>query len=201
MGVRPRKFGLDMDARWNSTYLMLKHLVPYKSAFYVFMDTHYKQTMGQLLLTDDHWYVAEKILSFLELFYESTLELSGVYYHTAPLMLHHLIDIASHLNQYETGPLLRTTVFPMKDKFTKYWKNIPMLYSFAFVLDPRAKMRGFHKALTLISKLTPNDYVRAVLIAIFTKYDLMFGGQVSHQKQVHIARSRKKRKAWGRYMV
>jgi hypothetical protein len=100
MGVRPRKFGLDMDARWNSTYLMLKHLVPYKSAFYVFMDTHYKQTMGQLLLTDDHWYVAEKILSFLELFYESTLELSGVYYHTAPLMLHHLIDIASHLNQY-----------------------------------------------------------------------------------------------------
>ena len=27
-GVRPRKFGLDMDVRWNSTYLMLKHLVP-----------------------------------------------------------------------------------------------------------------------------------------------------------------------------
>jgi hypothetical protein len=28
-GVRPRKFGLDMDVRWNSTYLMLKHLFPY----------------------------------------------------------------------------------------------------------------------------------------------------------------------------
>ena len=28
MGVRPRKFGLDMDVRWNSTYLMLKHLIP-----------------------------------------------------------------------------------------------------------------------------------------------------------------------------
>ena len=28
-GVRPRKFGLDMDVRWNATYLMLKHLVPY----------------------------------------------------------------------------------------------------------------------------------------------------------------------------
>jgi hypothetical protein len=26
-GVRPRKFGLDMDIRWNSTYLMLKHLI------------------------------------------------------------------------------------------------------------------------------------------------------------------------------
>ena len=28
MNVRPHKFGLDMDVRWNSTYLMLKHLVP-----------------------------------------------------------------------------------------------------------------------------------------------------------------------------
>ena len=32
-GVRPRKFGLDMDVRWNATYLMLKHLVPYKHVF------------------------------------------------------------------------------------------------------------------------------------------------------------------------
>jgi hypothetical protein len=79
-------------------------------------------TIGMLLI----------FLSFLELFYESTLELSGIYYPTAPLMLHHLIDIASHLNQYETDPLLRTTILPMKDKFSKYWKNIPMLYSFAF---------------------------------------------------------------------
>jgi hypothetical protein len=28
MNVRSRKFGLDMYVRWNSTYLMLKHLVP-----------------------------------------------------------------------------------------------------------------------------------------------------------------------------
>jgi len=32
-GVRPRKFGLDMDVRWNATYLMLKHLVPYNDVF------------------------------------------------------------------------------------------------------------------------------------------------------------------------
>jgi hypothetical protein len=28
VGVRPRKFGVDMDVRWNSTFLMLKHLFP-----------------------------------------------------------------------------------------------------------------------------------------------------------------------------
>jgi hypothetical protein len=97
MGVRPRKFGLDIDVRWNSTYLILKHLISYKNIFSVFMDTHYKQVMGQALLIDDHWYIAD-FLSFLELLYECTLELSGVYYPTAPLMLHHLIDIASYLN-------------------------------------------------------------------------------------------------------
>jgi hypothetical protein len=204
MGVRPRKFGLDIDVRWNSTYLMLKHLIPYKNTFSVFMDTHYKQVMGQALLTDDHWYVAEKILSFLELFYECTLELSGVYYPTTPLMLHHLIDIASHLNQYENDPLLRHTILPMKAKFAKYWKTIPMLYSFAFVLDPRANLRGFHKALSIIFNLTDNDYVnyydyvRSELTTVFTKYDLRFGGQVSHRKQVSVAGSGKKRKAWGK---
>ena len=40
-GVRPRKFGLDMDVRWNSTYLMLKHLIPYKNIFSVFINSHY----------------------------------------------------------------------------------------------------------------------------------------------------------------
>ena len=33
-GVRPRKFCLDMDVRWNATYLMLKHLVPYSVVFF-----------------------------------------------------------------------------------------------------------------------------------------------------------------------
>jgi hypothetical protein len=32
-GVRPKKFGFDMDVRWNSTYLMLKHLVHTKLFF------------------------------------------------------------------------------------------------------------------------------------------------------------------------
>ena len=40
-GVRPRKFGLDMDVRWNSTYLMLKHLLSYKNVFSVFINFRY----------------------------------------------------------------------------------------------------------------------------------------------------------------
>jgi hypothetical protein len=182
VNVRPRKFGLDMDVRWNSTYLMLKHLVPYRQTFSVFIETNYPRGEDEpLLLTDDHWTVAEKVLSFLELFYESTVQLSGVYYPTAPLMLHHLILICKHLKANESDKLLRPVVLPMQDVYLKYWRDIPMLYSFAFILDPRAKLKGFHNVLRLLSRLTGTDYsgyfteVRASLADMFKKYDAKFG--------------------------
>jgi hypothetical protein len=82
--------------RWNSTYLMLKQLIPYKSTFSIFIQTHYQQFLAQPLLTEAHWEVGEKILTFLELFYDYTVALSGVYYPTSPMMLHHIIEIAEH---------------------------------------------------------------------------------------------------------
>jgi hypothetical protein len=46
----------------------------------------------------------------------------------------------------------------MKSKFLKYWRDIPMLYAFAFVLDPKAKLRGFSNILILLSGLSGTDY-------------------------------------------
>ena len=43
-GLRPRKFQLDMDIRWNSTYLMLKHLLPHKEPFTTFIHANYPRT-------------------------------------------------------------------------------------------------------------------------------------------------------------
>jgi hypothetical protein len=145
-GVRPHKFGLDMDVRWNATYLMLKHLAPYKKTFSVYVSANY-QVGGESLLTEEHWYVAEHMLKFLGLFYLSTVSLSGVYYSTSPLTMHAIIEIAIHLNRFENDDTLREVVVPMKTKFIKYWGNIPLLYSYACILDPRAKLNGFTKAL------------------------------------------------------
>jgi hypothetical protein len=138
-GVQPRKFGLDMDVRWNCTYLMLKHLVPYRYTFSIFIGANYGLVNGEPLLSDGHWVVAEKIMEFLEIFYESTVALSGVYYPTSPLMLHHIFDIAGHLHAQETDPFLMNIVTPMKLKFLKYWQNIPLLYSLHlfWILKPR----------------------------------------------------------------
>ncbi|WVZ79811.1 hypothetical protein U9M48_027346, partial [Paspalum notatum var. saurae] len=61
MGVSHRKFGVDVDVRWNSTYLMLKHLVPHRSTFSVFIQIQYPLSDdGSPLPTNDHWYVAKK---------------------------------------------------------------------------------------------------------------------------------------------
>jgi hypothetical protein len=79
-----KKFGLDMDVRWNATYLMLKYLVPYSEVFSVIINSNY----GSALLSPNHWYVVDKVLEFLEIFYDCTIILSGVYYSTSPLVLH-----------------------------------------------------------------------------------------------------------------
>jgi hypothetical protein len=68
----------------------------------VFMDTNYPRKHGEPnLLTNSHWYVAEKLLEFLELFHVATVTLSGVHYPTSPLIMHTILDIVQHLNQYE----------------------------------------------------------------------------------------------------
>ena len=102
--------------RWNSTYLMLKHLLPYKQNFPVFINSNYER----VLLTDDHWNVAQSMFEFLELFYDATIALSGVYYPTSPLMLHHMVLICKHLKRYENDALLRPVVTRMKDVYIKY---------------------------------------------------------------------------------
>ena len=160
---------------------------------------------GEPLLSEGHWAVAEKIMEFLGIFYESTVALSGVYYPTSPLMLHHILEIACHLHARETDPLLMSILTPMKLKFLKYWQNIPLLYSFAFVLDPRAKMRGFHNVLQLLSQAVGVDYsnyfteVRAELYKLYNKYENKYGA-VRLQRPSNISRSSGKKMLGVRYM-
>jgi hypothetical protein len=202
-GVTPRKFQLDMEVRWNSTYLMLKHLIPHKIPFTTFIQSHYPRAEGApFLLTDEHWIIAEKVLQFLELFYNATVALSGVYYPTSPLMMHNLVKIAIHLKRYANDQHLRTVVQPMIDKYNKYWRDIPLLYSFAFILDPRAKMKGFLRVLRRLGTLTDTDYTtyhlgaRAKLTDVYNRYEAKFGAVRLRMTDVPSTSSGKKMSAW-----
>jgi hypothetical protein len=57
---------------------------------------------------------------FLELFYDCTVVLSGVYYPTTLLVLHHILEIAQHLQKAERDQNFRSIVAPMKLKLLKY---------------------------------------------------------------------------------
>jgi hypothetical protein len=92
-------------------------------------------------------------------------------------MLHHMLLICKHFKAYEDDALLK----PVVTHYIKYWKDIPMLYSFAFILDPRGKLKGFSKVLKLLGNFLSVDYssylteVRAQLNIIYKMYDGKFG--------------------------
>ena len=93
-------------------------------------------------------------------------------------------------------------LFPMQTKFLKYWRDIPLLYSFAFILDPRAKLRGFNRVLSILAGVTHHDYsgyltlVRAQLTEVFNKYEAKFGA-VPSVRPSQTTRTGKKRTNWG----
>jgi hypothetical protein len=112
------------------------------------------------------------------------------------------IQIAKHLNSYEHDRLLGTVVFRMETKFLKYWRDITLLYSFAFILDPRAKLRGFNRVLSILAGVTHYDNsgylncVRAQLTEVFNKYEAKFG-VVTSIRPSQTTRTGKKSTNWG----
>ena len=89
----------------------------------------------------------------------------------------------------------------MIDKYNKYWRDIPLLYSFAFILDPRAKMKGFTRVLRRLGNLTSTDYsaylvgTRARLADVYNKYDEKYGAVRLRRTDPPVL-SGKSRSAW-----
>jgi hypothetical protein len=96
-------------------------------------------------------------------------------------MVHHIVEIAIHLHRYQNDEHIRAVVQPMIDKYNKYWRTIPKLYCIAFILDPRAKIKGFNKVLRKLNLLTDTDYsnkmmeTRPLLFKLYHKCDELYG--------------------------
>jgi hypothetical protein len=69
----------------------------------------------------------------------------------------------------------------MIDKNNKYRRDIPFVHSFAFILDPRAKMKGFNRVLWRLGNFTSTDYTaylvgtKAHLKDVYIKYEEKYG--------------------------
>jgi len=200
--TRPHMLNLDMPVRWNSTYDMLKQVIPDKGNLTLFVNSTY----GTVVLTENDWHVAQVLFDFFEILSESTNALSGIYYPTSHLMVHQLLLIAGHLKQHERDPILKDVVLKMQNKYLKYWTEIPLLYAFAFILDPRAKLEKFGTVISLLTTAVGYDYttyfsnVKIKLDEIFGKYNEKHA-EIRRPRPASQAPPGKKRSAWDKILL
>jgi hypothetical protein len=196
--ARPHQLNLDMEIRWNSTYDMLKAVLPDKDNLTLYVNSNY----GSILLTMEDWHAAQVLLDFMEILSSATNALSGVYYPTSPLMVHQLLLIAQHLKAHEDDDLLRPAVLKMQNKYLKYWKEIPLLYAFAFILDPRAKLDAFANVISLLTEAVGYDYtsyfsnVKIKLNEVYNNYNEKYAGVVRQQRPTSQPAPKNSRHAW-----
>ena len=171
--MRPKKFPTDVSHRWNSTYLMLKAALPYSQL----ITTYVNSKNNQILIFDPNWQIAEYFLKFLEVFYNATELLSGVYYPTAHLALQQLFNISETFSYYKDTELFGSIINLMENKFKSYWSGCPMLYALATILDPRCRVDGTESLMTattenlgIYMQLTISD-AKKMLEKVFSLYE------------------------------
>ncbi|KAL4366059.1 hypothetical protein AHAS_Ahas07G0168200 [Arachis hypogaea] len=136
---------LDVETRWNLTYLMLEAALKLRAAFDLLelQDDKYINEMSKSygVPTDDDWTYAESILPFLKIFYDATLRISGSLYVTSNKYMKEVFSIGRKIKLHcENIDLsIRLMASKMQRKYDKYWGTpnvINMLLLIAIVLDP-----------------------------------------------------------------
>lgn len=146
---------LDVCTRWNSTYFMLEIAVKFKKAFMRLEDedTQFenyfqervagKKRDGPPQIVD--WEKAARLVKFLKIFYDATLQFSGTKVVTANQPLLWMCTIVAELEKClkSDDPLMASIGTSMKTKFDKYWSKLEdmnKILLIVVVLDPRYKM-------------------------------------------------------------
>ncbi|KAL1209432.1 putative AC transposase [Cardamine amara subsp. amara] len=142
---------LDVETRWNSTYLMLESALKQKKAFdmLVLEDEKYLVELGKLdgVPTKSDWEYAKTYLPILKFFYDATLKVSATKHVTGNSYLKEVFGVGLMIRKMslnKTDPNQKAMATKMKAKFDKYWgdvDNMNLVIFFACVLDPRYKMK------------------------------------------------------------
>lgn len=93
---------LDVETRWNSTYLMLESALKFKKAFLNLCsyDANFQKEVkkfgGEPSLED--WDRVKYLLPFLKLFYEATLKMSGSRYVTGNCYVPQIYGVGTYIS-------------------------------------------------------------------------------------------------------
>ena len=108
---------IDIPNRWNSTYLMLQSLIPFRDVFIVW----YNNERRQNVLGDRYWDDITVLCTFLQVFYTATTNLSASLRPASPLIMHELILIGEVFKTYKGHQRFVGAIPAIMDKFLKYF--------------------------------------------------------------------------------
>ncbi|CAN1279080.1 Zinc finger BED domain-containing protein RICESLEEPER 2 [Linum perenne] len=171
---------LDVETRWNSTYLMLQSAIVFQRAFERLeeKDSVFRSELQKLKGTplETNWVYVKSLLPFLKSFYDVTLKVSGSLYVTCNEFFHLVFGIGAMLNDL-VNSINEGTKFMaqrMKPKNDKYWGNIDNMNHLLFiavVLDPWYKLQYVKFGLELVYE---KQKVQELLMRVNVSLDALF---------------------------
>nr|XP_016470655.1 PREDICTED: zinc finger BED domain-containing protein RICESLEEPER 2-like [Nicotiana tabacum] len=201
---------LDVETRWNSTYMMLDTSVKFEKAFSRMYDDDHKylkycletNSMGGHPSIDD-WKNVKVFIKFLEMFYQVTLKFSGTSYVTSNSFFHEIFNLQNFIQKYSHSEdsILSGMAEKMKVKFKKYWgtfESMNKLLFVAVVLDPRYKLKYveflFNKSYGSLEGGQQSKKVMDTLTRLYDHYKSSFcenssditGGQTSLMDEIDV---------------
>lgn len=99
LAARYKTLTIDVTTRWNSTYLMLEASLPLRNAFSSLEKQDKDYTFAPF---PSEWKMVEAICKLLEVFYTTTVLVSGPKYPTSHLYFYQLCKIKKMLNKEES---------------------------------------------------------------------------------------------------
>lgn len=161
----------DVPTRWNSTYLMLRSALYFRTAF-----THLEASDSNYRFcpTNDEWDRIEVLSKFLCSFYDITCVFSGSKYPTSNLYFPSVLMARLTLEKHRDNNDARLKKMDdlMFAKFEKYWSEFSLILALAVVFDPRYKLQTVEWGYTKIygEKSSHFDEVKDTLSSLFDIY-------------------------------
>ena len=66
--------------------------------------------------------------------------------------------------------MLKTVVTCMRVKYEQYWKELPLFYCFAFILNSRFKLERFYDTLRILGLCLGHNYIEKFYEEVETKF-------------------------------